>query len=40
MRAKIEKLQIDKTITFDDLDSMLKPFFFAKAREHIRKENA
>lgn len=32
MSENILKLQLDKKITFDSLDSMLKPFFFAKAR--------
>lgn len=32
MRSKIDKLEMNKRITFDDLDDFLKPFFIEKAK--------
>jgi hypothetical protein len=40
MGAKIDKLTLNKKVTFDDLDDILKPFFFDKLREYRKRECA
>lgn len=37
MRKKIEVYEMDKKITYDDLDGFLKPYFLAKARQYYKK---
>lgn len=40
MRKKIEVYEMDKKITYDDLDGFLKPYFLAKARQYYKKQYA